>query len=135
MYYVASDQVGTPKVVSSSTGTVVKIMDYDSFGMWTTDSKPGFELPVGFAGGILDTSTLLVRFGYRDYDPDAGRWMAKDPIFFKGGQGNLFGYVQNNPVNNIDPDGEYIIPALVIGVAAIGLATVGFDLYLDNKNH
>jgi RHS repeat-associated protein len=54
---------------------------------------------------ILDTTSLLVRFGYRDYDPNAGRWTARDPIFFKGGQGNLFGYVQNNPINLIDPLG------------------------------
>lgn len=46
-----------------------------------------------------------MRFGYRDYDPNAGRWTAKDPIFFKGGQGNLFGYVRNNPVNWLDPWG------------------------------
>jgi uncharacterized protein RhaS with RHS repeats len=49
-YYVASDQVGTPKVVSDSTGTIVKSMEYDSFGMWTFDGNPDFELPVGYAG-------------------------------------------------------------------------------------
>jgi uncharacterized protein RhaS with RHS repeats len=47
----------------------------------------------------------LVRFGYRDYDSFAGRWTAKDPIFFAGGQGNLYQYVQNNPINWKDPSG------------------------------
>jgi RHS repeat-associated protein len=54
---------------------------------------------------LIDTDTQLVRFGYRDYDPYAGRWTAKDPIFFKGGQGNLFGYTNNNPVNWRDSSG------------------------------
>jgi RHS repeat-associated protein len=108
-YYVATDQLGTPKVITDTTGTVVKQMEFDSFGMWTFDSNPGFDVPVGFAGGIVDTRTTLVRFGYRDYEPGTGRWTAKDPIFFAGGQGNLFGYVQNNPVNRIDPFGLWEI--------------------------
>ena len=46
-----------------------------------------------------------MRFGYRDYDPDTGRWTAKDPIGFAGGDTDLYGYVQNDPVNYIDPHG------------------------------
>jgi uncharacterized protein RhaS with RHS repeats len=46
-----------------------------------------------------------VRFGFRDYDPDVGRWTAKDPILFAGGATDLYGYVQNDPVNLIDPLG------------------------------
>ncbi|MCP4348475.1 MAG: hypothetical protein GY795_23570, partial [Desulfobacterales bacterium] len=34
-----------------------------------------------------------------------GKWTAKDPIGFAGGDSNLFGYVLNDPVNYIDPDG------------------------------
>jgi len=47
----------------------------------------------------------LVRFGARDYNPDTGRWTAKDPILFAGGDANLYGYVQNDPVNWRDPWG------------------------------
>ena len=46
-----------------------------------------------------------MRFGYRDYDPDTGRWTAKDPIFFDGGDTDLYGYVVNSPVNFFDPYG------------------------------
>jgi uncharacterized protein RhaS with RHS repeats len=46
-----------------------------------------------------------VRFGARDYDPQAGRWTIKDPIRFLGGDTNLYGYVLNDPVNWIDPLG------------------------------
>ena len=46
-----------------------------------------------------------MRFGFRDYDPDIGRWTAKDPIFFAGGDTDLYGYVLNDPVNLIDLDG------------------------------
>jgi RHS repeat-associated protein len=53
------------------------------------DSNPGFQ-PFGFAGGLYDRDTGLVRFGARDYDAETGRWTARDPILFAGGQGNLY---------------------------------------------
>ncbi len=59
----------------------------------------------GFAGGLHDQHTGLVRFGYRDYDPDIGRWTAKDPILFAGGDTDLYGYVLNDPVDFVDPEG------------------------------
>ncbi|MBI5576274.1 MAG: RHS repeat-associated core domain-containing protein [Deltaproteobacteria bacterium] len=70
-----------------------------------SDTNPSFDIPVGFAGGIPDDATGMVRFGWRDYEAGTGRWAAKDPIFFEGGQYNLFGYVGNDPVNWIDPEG------------------------------
>jgi RHS repeat-associated protein len=104
-YYVATDQVGTPRVVVNSGGAIVKRLDYDSFGNLTGDSAPGFELPIGFAGGLSDAATGLVHFGYRDYDPAAGRWTVRDPARYDGGQFNLYAYVQNDPVQLRDPAG------------------------------
>ena len=46
-----------------------------------------------------------MRFGARDYDPRVGRWTAKDPIRFAGGDANLYGYVLGDPVNLVDPSG------------------------------
>lgn len=47
---------------------------------------------MGFAGGFPDTVTGLVRFGLREYDPAAGRWMARDPILYGGGDFNFYAY-------------------------------------------
>src|SRR6185295_650509 len=35
-----------------------------------------------------------------------GRWIAKDPVLFAGGQANLYAYVGNDPINRQDPDGN-----------------------------
>jgi RHS repeat-associated protein len=87
-----------------NTGSVIQRIDYDEFGRVTTDTNPGFQ-PFGFAGGFYDRDTGLVRFGARDYDAITGRWTAKDPIQFRGHDGNLYAYVFNDPVNLIDPSG------------------------------
>ena len=43
--------------------------------------------------------------GARDYDAVVGRWVSKDPIQWAGGQSNLYVYVRNDPVNQLDPRG------------------------------
>ena len=106
-YQIVSDHLGSPRlVINTSTGTVVQRIDYDEFGNITADTNPGFQ-PFGFAGGLYDQHTGLTRFGARDYDAQTGRWAAKDPIRF-GGSGldaNLYGYVEGDPINWIDPIG------------------------------
>jgi RHS repeat-associated protein len=104
-FYVATDQVGTPRVVMQQNGTVVKTLGFDTFGVQTSDSAPAVELPFGYAGGLADSLTGLVRFGLRDYEPASGRWTARDPALFAGGQANLYDYVGGDPVGNRDPSG------------------------------
>jgi len=70
-----------------------------------SDTNPSLTIPFGFAGGLYDKDTNLIRFGYRDYDPEIGRWTARDPIGFAGGDTNLYGYVLSDPANWIDPTG------------------------------
>lgn len=104
-YYVGTDPVGSPRlVVRASDGAVVRRVDYDAYGA-ETQVTGAFELPIGFAGGLRDAATGLVRFGARDYDPAAGRFTASDPTFFRGSAENLYRYANNNPVTLKDPTG------------------------------
>lgn len=84
-------------------------------------ANPGFQ-PFGYAGGLYDQQTHLVRFGARDYLAEAGRWTAKDPIGFDGAGSNLFAYVFNDPVNLWDNEGTIApiaVYALSIGARVI----------------
>jgi RHS repeat-associated protein len=129
-YYLTYDQVGSLRIVADTAANVLKRIEYDSFGNIIEDTNPSFAIPFGFAGGLHDRDTGLVRFGYRDYDPDTGRWTAKDPIGFAGGDTDLYGYCLNDPVNFIDPTGE-IAATTALGVAAV--ATFGYQAYKAAK--
>ncbi len=108
-YRIVSDHLGSLRlVVDATTGAVVQRLDYDEFGQVTLDTNPGFQ-PFGFAGGLYDRDTKLARFGARDYDAETGRWTAKDPIRFAGGDANLYSYVLNDPVNLGDAEGLSIV--------------------------
>ena len=104
-YRIFSDHLGSPRlVVNSATGQIAERIDYDEFGNVISDTNPGFQ-PFGFAGGLYDQDTKLVRYGMRDYDASTGRWTAKDPLQFAAGDSNLYGYVLSDPIDLTDPTG------------------------------
>jgi RHS repeat-associated protein len=104
-YRLIKDHLGSVRlVVDANTGTVLQEMKHDAFGRVIADTSPGWQ-PFGFAGGLYDADTGLTRFGARDYDAGVGRWLAKDPIRFEGGDTNLYAYCGNDPVNCVDPYG------------------------------
>jgi len=118
-YRIISDHLGSVRlVVNTADGNIVQRIDYDTWGNITADTNLGFQ-PFGFAGGIYDQHTQLTRFGARDYDAWTGRWAAKDPIQFNGGDTNLYGYVVNNPVNFIDPSGLLTPVGVAVGAGCI----------------
>jgi len=111
-YRILSDHLGSPRaVVDVASGNLIETINFDEFGN-ETDTLAGtlptgyVRIPFGFAGGLYDPDTGLVRFGARDYDATTGRWTAKDRSGFNGGQNNFYIYAANDPVNHIDADGH-----------------------------
>ena len=128
-FYVASDLTGTPRLVASSEGTTVKAVEVDAFGRVESDSAPTFALPIGFAGGIADELTGFVRFGFRDYDPETGRFTTRDPALFATDQLHLFAYAGSDPINRRDPTG-----LVSFGFSAYAVVGGGAKLAFD-KDH
>jgi RHS repeat-associated protein len=105
VYRLFHDHLGSVRlVVDVVTGAVAQRLDYDEFGRVLLDNSPGFQ-PFGFAGGLYDPDTELVRLGARDYDAEVGRWTAKDPVSFWGADTNLHRYAFGDPINLVDPSG------------------------------
>jgi len=114
-FRIVTDHLGSPRlVIDTANGAIAQRIDYDEWGNVLQDTAPGFQ-PFGFAGGLWDRGTGLVRFGARDYDPSTGRWTNKDPLRFDGGALNLFEYSLSDPVDRQDPSGK----VLPLGIAAV----------------
>ncbi|MCM2351926.1 MAG: RHS repeat-associated core domain-containing protein, partial [Bacteriovoracaceae bacterium] len=105
--------------------SVAQRMDYNEWGKVTLDTNPSYQA-FGFAGGLYDQDTKLVKFGARDYDASIGRWLSKDPILFAGGDTNLYGYVLQDPINYIDRTGKFPVPVAIIGLAGAANAIGSF---------
>ena len=130
-YWLNYDQIGSLKAVVGvvdDEDRIVKALHSDAFGTLLADSNPDFTVPLGYGGGLPDRHTGLVRFGLRDYDPDVGRWTAKDPIGYAGGDNDLYGYCLDDPINGVDPEG---LNPLVIGGAVLGAGVNGWRNWDD----
>jgi len=108
-YRFITDHLGSVRlIINIETGHIAQRMDYDEFGNVLVNTNEGFQ-SFGYAGGLFDGETGLVRFGARDYDAGVGRWTAKDPILFLAGNENLFIYCNYDPINTYDPYGLWFI--------------------------
>ncbi len=126
-FYVTSDYNGSPLVITDAAGNVVIQREFTAYGIhFNETSTAGFDSPLGFAGGLEDSVTGLVRFGMRDYEPLSAHWTARDPILFQAGQANIYAYAQNNPVNNRDLSG-----LLCVGASFYEIVGGGADLCID----
>jgi len=101
--YYEADALGSVTTLSNSSGALAKTYSYDSFGRLLSSSGT-IANPYGFSGRKLDSETGLMYYRARYYDPVVGRFIAEDPIGFKGGF-NFYEYTGNNVTNAIDPMG------------------------------
>jgi RHS repeat-associated protein len=112
----ANGNVG--QLLDSSTGTIAAHYEYDPFGNLLVSTGSEAESNVfRFSTKYYDAEVDLYYYGYRYYSPTLGRWMTRDPIGERGGL-NLYGFVGNNPINRVDPDGRLSPPIPIIIVPA-----------------
>ncbi len=103
------DGMGNIQTVSdASSGTLDAVVDYGPFGERV--GSPTSANPFWYSSKFFDEETGFAYYGYRYYNPETGRWLNRDPIGERGGV-NLYGFVGNNPVNQIDALGEEIVTA------------------------
>lgn len=94
--------------LTCSRKNLVKSYGYDPYGIMLHQTE-GVSHPWKFAGGFLDSSTSLYKFGTRYYDPTLGRWTQQDPVGGSLGSPdslNRYLYAKDNPVNFTDPSGK-----------------------------
>jgi RHS repeat-associated protein len=109
-YRLLSDHLGSIRqVVNVTSGFIAEERDYDAWGRVTLDTAPGL-ITLGYAGGLTDPLTTLIRFGARDYDPTVGRWCSRDADRLDPVVLQTYEYAASDPLNFIDPEGDRALP-------------------------
>ena len=115
------DGLGSVARITDSTQTVVQSYFYDSFGN-PSIGNPSYNQPYLFNGREYDQETGLNYHHARYLNLQAGRWLSRDPASFAAGDVNLYGFVQNNSINNADSSGlfesNWLLRVLVPGQVA-----------------
>jgi RHS repeat-associated protein len=133
-YLYATDHLGSVRELTNSSGALQTRYDYTPYGKRTKVSGTP-DSDAGFTGHRQHRSGLALTM-FRAYDPAQGRWLSPDPIGIAGGI-NLYGYVDNDPVNATDSlglakDSEDKYATLLCALAGlvIGSATLVIGILL-----
>ncbi len=107
--YLHFDHLGTPRLATNDSQTVVWRWDGDAFGATAADEDPdgdmnAMTINLRFPGQYYDYETGLHYNYHRTYDPATGRYLESDPIGLNGGL-NTYGYVRMNPTSFTDSKG------------------------------
>ncbi len=114
LYFIHSDHLNTPQVITNAAKNVVWSADYEPFGKLTLAPGSTLNHVSRFPGQYADNESGLYYNYYRDYDPSIGRYIESDPIGLEGGV-NTYAYVNGNPTGYVDPTGEFGLPGAALG--------------------
>jgi RHS repeat-associated protein len=96
-----TDQLGTVRAATNSSGTVTATATYDPYGNLTASTG---TLPrLGYNGQYTDPESGLIYLRARYYDPATAQFLSRDPLVAV--TGSSYGYVDDNPLNGTDPTG------------------------------
>jgi RHS repeat-associated protein len=125
---------------TDSSGAIVSRTAYTAYGEIKETS--GVNLPLTFSGrfGCYSDSELTL-CGQRWYAPKLTRWLSRDPIGYHGGV-NLFGFVEQDPINYVDITGASPVDAVAGflddqsgGALEWGLKELGYDPYIERDEY
>ncbi|MBI2863966.1 MAG: RHS repeat-associated core domain-containing protein [Chloroflexi bacterium] len=104
--YIFSDHLGGTSVTLNASSGVTSTVTYFPFGSTRAGSVP---TDYGFTGQRNDSSSGLMDYGARRYDPSLGRFISPDAIVSSLNNPqdfNRYSYAENNPTRFIDPSGH-----------------------------
>ena len=114
--------------LTDSNGNEVNAYDYDPYGVILNTGTNSVTNPFQYEGGYFESSTNLVKFGTRYYNPQLGRWTQQDPVggsLSKPDTLNRYLYVDDDPVNRVDPSGKDTTGQCVGAITATVIGSAG----------
>ena len=145
-YYQKNLQGDVTKIYKFDYGTnsltLAARYEYDAYGNHKVQDANGNENknadfigninPIRYRSYYYDVETGLYYLQTRYYDPEFGRFISPDstkyldPTTINGL--NLYSYCLNNPVMYADPEGHFVISALVLGAVVGGFISGGINV-------
>ena len=110
--YPLLDGLGSVRHLTDAGGTVILTRSYDAYGNVRYAAGAGSSR-LGYTGELQDSVSGLVYLRARHYHPGLGRFLQRDTFdgFGQRPQSlNRCSYVENNPVNLVDPSGHCPTP-------------------------
>jgi RHS repeat-associated protein len=112
-YYFLSNGIGSTTVVTDTDGDIVEQYRYGLYGMPTFLDAAGNEIPgstignnILFQGREYEPETNFYYYRARHLDPIMGRFLSTDSMGYFDSM-NLYAAFNMNPINFVDPLGEY----------------------------
>ncbi|RLB33025.1 MAG: hypothetical protein DRH12_18870, partial [Deltaproteobacteria bacterium] len=131
LYYYVKNQVGAPVLITDPDGAVLWQAQYLPFGQAQVNSHSSIVNNLRFPGQYFDNETGLHYNYFRHYHPGIGRFIEPDPIGLRGGI-NLYAYAFNDPVNIVDPTGQFGLAGIIIGATSGALGGLAAGLKSGN---
>jgi RHS repeat-associated protein len=133
-------------IVESFVPDVVQYSDYYPFGWQIPDRGASqTDYSYGFNGmekddEIKSSECSSYDFGARMYDPRVGRWLSRDPLFFKQPDQSPYKAFLNCPILFADPDGRDEFQRIIVynekgQLQRTNAKKVKADVYLSGGPH
>lgn len=146
IYYPFTDHLGSIQTLVDENNQVVYEQNFDAWGRYRDHHwnlvSPYYCPPMdfnwirGFTGHEHLPEFALINMNARMYDPVLGRMLSPDKFVSNqyGTQAyNRYSYALNNPLNHIDPDGNFVIAAGLVANAMLTGALLSSAQYVVNS--
>ena len=145
-YYYEKNLQGDIVAILDGSGNTVVEYTYDIWGKSVSITGSladtvGAINPLRYRGYYYDTETQLYYLQSRYYSPDLMRFISQDDPVFSNAQGeplgsNLYVYCLNDPINSIDPNGEWVATVgAAMGATLILGVSVSAAIVVDGKGN